>query len=230
MRAVVIVAGLVGALQLVAVPASAEPVRCTQDWRPASSPEYLTPTGDPTDPPQALAAPPTPAFRPYHLFCDGQYITTLWRNPVSSVFEAVRLAREIIAHAVYPAARLGVNPTRGITGLPSWFWAEPDAAPLLMVHGNGPDLDVELRVDTVRWRFGDPSSPANTATGVGARYPTPSPVAHTYERKGSYTITADLVLSGRYWYEELFDALPPSTRTATLRHDVVEIRSLLHTR
>jgi hypothetical protein len=154
----------------------------------------------------------------------------VWRSPVTSVFESVRLAHEIIAHAVYPSAHLGVNPARGITGLPSWFWAEPDAAPLLLVHGNGPDLDVELRVDTVRWKFGDPAAAANSATGLGARYPTPSPVAHTYERKGTYTITADLVLTGRYWYEELFDALPPSTRTVTLRHDVVEIRSLLHAR
>jgi hypothetical protein len=38
------------------------------------------------------------------------------------------------------------------------------------------------------------------------------------------------VITGRYWYEELFDALPPSTRSITLRHDVVEIRSLLHAR
>jgi len=98
------------------------------------------------------------------------------------------------------------------------------------VHGNGPDLDVELRIDTVKWKFGDPSSTANTATGLGARYPTPSPLAHTYERKGTYTITAELVVAGRFWYEELFDALPSSTRTLTLRHDVVEIRSLLHAR
>ena len=99
---------------------------------------------------------------------------------------------------------------------------------MLLVHGNGPDLDVELRVDTVKWKFGDPASSANTASGLGEPYPTPSSVAHTYERKGSYTVTADLVIAGRFWYEELFDALPPSTRTVTLRHDVVEIRSLLH--
>ena len=207
-----------------------DPVRCTQDWRPAASPPYLTAAGTPADPPQPLAPPPAPTFSPYHLFCDGHYVTTVWRASVNSVFESVRLAREIIGHAVYPTAHLGVNPVRGVTGLASWFWAEPDAAPLLMVHGNGPDLDLELRVDTVKWKFGDPSSTANTATGLGARYPTPSPVAHTYERKGSYTIAADLVITGRFWYEELSDALPPATQTVTLRHDVVEIRSLLHAR
>jgi hypothetical protein len=231
MRLAVVLAGLVCALVAVPPPAAAaSPARCTQDWRPAASPTYLTPAGTPTDPPQPLAPPPAPTYSPYHLFCDGHYVTTVWRAPVNSVFESVRLAREIIAHAVYPTAHLGVNPTRGITGLSSWFWAEPDAAPLLLVHGNGPDLDVELRVDTVQWRFGDPSSTANTTTGLGARYPTPSPVAHTYERKGTYTITADLVVAGRFWYEELSDALPPSTQTVTLRHDVVELRSLLHAR
>src|SRR5262245_15906464 len=172
---------------------AAGPARCTQDWRPAASATYLTPAGTPTDPPQPLAPPPETTYSPYQLFCDGHYVTTVWRAPVNSVFESVRLAYEIIAHAVYPTAHLGVNPTRGITGLPSWFWAEPDAAPLLMVRGNGPDLDVELRVDTVKWKFGDPSSTANTATGLGARYPTPSPVTHTYERKGTYAIPADLI-------------------------------------
>ena len=163
---------------------AAAPVRCTQDWRPAASPTYLTPAGTPTDPPQPLAPPPAATFTPYHLFCDGHYITTVWRSPVHSVFESVRLAREIIAHAVYPSAHLGVNPARGITGLPSWFWAEPDAAPLLLVHGDGPELDVELRVDTVRWSLGDPASAANTATGLGARYPTPSPVAAHLRAEG----------------------------------------------
>jgi hypothetical protein len=231
MRIVVVLVLLGSAIVLVPAPAAATgPARCTQDWRPAASPTYLTPAGTPTDPPQPLGQPPAPTYAPYHLFCDGHYITTVWRAPVNSVFEAVRLAREVAAHAVYPSAHLGVNPSRGITGLASWFWADPDAAPLLLVHGNGPDLDIELRVDTVQWMFGDPSSAANTASGLGARYPTPSPVAHTYERKGSYTITAELVVAGRYWYEELFDALPSSTRTVTLRHDVVEIRSLLHAR
>jgi len=226
----VVLAGFLSAtLGPSAAPAGAvEPVRCTQDWRPAASATFLTPAGTPTEPPEPLAAPPGLAYTPYHLFCGGRYITTAWRAPVNSVFESVRLAREIIAHAVSPTAQLGANPARGLTGLASWFWAEPDAAPLLLVHGNGPDLDVELRIDTVKWKFGDPESGANSASGLGARYPTPSPVAHTYERKGSYTVTADLVIAGRYWYEELFDALPPSTRTVTLRHDVVEIRSLLH--
>jgi hypothetical protein len=209
---------------------AAGPARCTQDWRPAASAAYLTPAGAPTDPPQPLAAPPAPTYEPYHLFCDGHYITTLWRAPVNSVFESVRLAHEIIAHAMYPSVHLGVNPARGLTGLASWFWADPDAAPLLLVHGNGPDLDVELRVDTVKWKFGDPSSSTNTGSGLGEPYPTPSSVAHTYERKGSYTVTAEFVIAGRYWYEELFDALPSSARTITLRHDVVEIRSLLHAR
>jgi len=221
----------IAVVTVVPVPAGAAgPARCIQDWRPAATPTYLTPAGAPTDPPQPLAAPPAPTYSPYHLFCDAHYVTTVWRAPTNSVFESVRLAREIISHAVYPTAHLGVNPTRGITGLPSWFWAEPDAAPLLLVHASGADPDVELRVDTVKWKFGDPSSTSNTASGLGTHYPTPSPVAHTYERKGAYTITAELVIAGRFWYEELFDGLPPSTQTVSLRHDVVEIRSLLHAR
>jgi hypothetical protein len=101
-------------LAIAVVPAGAAgSARCTQDWRPAASAAYLTSTGAPTDPPQPLAPPPAPTYTPYHLFCDGHYITTLWRAPVNSVFESVRLAREIVAHAAYPTAHLGVNPARG---------------------------------------------------------------------------------------------------------------------
>ena len=118
MRLAVVTALLVCALSLATLPAprsaaAAEPVRCTQDWRPAPSPTYLTPAGLPTDPPLPLAPPPAPTFSPYHLFCGGRYVTTVWRAPVNSVFESVRLAREIAAHAVYPTARLAANPAAG---------------------------------------------------------------------------------------------------------------------
>jgi hypothetical protein len=63
---------------------------------------------------------------------------------------------------------------------------------------------------------------------LGAKFPAPSPVAHLYERKGSYRVTAQVVVTGRYWYEELQDATPPATHTVTVRHDVAEVRSLLH--
>src|SRR6478672_10829387 len=114
MRILVVFGLLVSVPALAPVAAgAADPARCTQDWRPAASPTYLTAAGTPTEPPHPLALPPAPTYSPYHLFCDGHYVTTVWRTPVNSVFESVRLAREIIAHAVYPSAHLGANPTRG---------------------------------------------------------------------------------------------------------------------
>ena len=50
---------------------------------------------------------------------------------------------------------------------------------------------------------------------------------HTFERKGAYTVTARVGIVGRFWYEELLDDVTGGT-TVTLRHDVVEIRTLLH--
>ena len=82
----------------------------------------------------------------------------------------------------------------------------------------------------MRGRSATRAAAANTRAGFGSAYPTPSPVQHTYERKGTYTIAADLVLTGRYWYEELRSPVRNVTRTVTLRHDVVEIRCLLHAR
>jgi hypothetical protein len=207
---------------------AAPAVVCTQDWRPAAVPAYLTPAGTPTDPPRLLPPPPTPEHRPFHVFCGGHYVSTVWLGPRVTPIEAVRMARELVAAAAYPSARPAVNPGRGLTGLASWFWVVPDPSPVLMVAGNGPRVDLELRVQTVRWRFGD-GTPGSTE-GLGTAYPSPSPVRHVYERKGSYTVEAQVVIAGRYWFEELFDNLPPGSHTVALRHDVAELRSLLHAR
>lgn len=203
-------------------------VVCTQDWRPAVTAAYLTPAGEPTSPPRNLAPPPSPEHRPRHLFCGGRYVTTAWIGPVNTTVEATRLARDVVAHAVYPTVQPRVNPARGLTGLASWFWAEADAGPVRMLRGNGPDLDLELQVSTVRWRFGDGTP--GWVGGLGAPYPTPSPVRHVFERKGRYTVDAEVVVAGRLWFQELITDVPSGTHVVALRHDVAEVRSLLHAR
>jgi len=207
-------------------PAVAATVTCTQDWRPAAVAAYLNPDGSPTDPSVPLPAPPSAAHRAFHVFCAGHYVNTVWLGPSVTTHEAVRVAVQLAARAGYPSVAPRVNPARGLTGLASWFWAEPDPSPVRMVAGNGPALDVELRVQTVRWKFGDGTS--GSVSGLGTPFPAPSPVAHVFERKGTYTIEAQVVIAGRYWFEELNASLPNGSNTVTLRHDVAEVRSLLH--
>ena len=208
-----------------AAPAAAD-TTCTQDWRPAPVAAYLKPDGSPTDPSVPLPAAPSAAHRAFHVFCGGHYVNTVWLGPSVTTREGTRVAVQLAARAVYPSVRLRVNPTRGLTGLASWFWAEPDPSPVHMVAGNGPALDVELRVQTVRWRFGD-GTPGSVA-GLGLAFPAPSPVAHVFERTGTYTVEAQVVIAGRYWFEELNADLPSGSHVVTLPHEVAQVRSLLH--
>jgi hypothetical protein len=160
--------------------------------------------------------------------CGGRYVNTVWLGPRASAVEVIRVAREIVARAVYPSVQPAVNPVRGLTGLASWFWAVAQPSPVLMRAGNGPRVDLELRVQTVRWRFGDGTP--GTVSGLGLPYPTPSPIAHGFERTGTYTVDAQVVVAGRFWFEELSDDLPAGGHTVSLRYDVAELRSLLHAR
>lgn len=207
-------------------PAGAAPATCTQDWRPAASPAYLTPDGQAPAPPVPLSPAPTAEHRAVHVYCDARYVNTVWLGNRVTTFEAGRVARELVARAVYPSVQPGVNPTRGLTGLASWFWASTDASPVRMLPGNGPGIELELRVQTVRWRFGDGT--AGGVSGLGTPYPAPSPVRHVFERTGTFTIDAEVVIGARLWYEELIVDLPNGGHTVSLRHDVVQVRSLLH--
>lgn len=220
---------LLVALLLTVLAATARPAAaattCTQDWRPAATATFLNADGTPTDPPRPLAPAPRPDDRPFHLFCGGRYVTSVWVASTETPSTVATLGRDVVLTARYPSVRPSVNPALGITGLAAWFWAVADDTPVRMLRGNGMDLDIELRVATVRWRFGDGTT--GTVAGWGTPYPTPSPVQHVYERTGAYTIEAQVGLIGRIRGEEL-DAELPGSHTVTLRHDVAEVRSLLH--
>ncbi|MFM8304211.1 MAG: hypothetical protein ACKOA9_07950 [Actinomycetota bacterium] len=200
-------------------------VTCTQDWRPASTPAYLAPDGTPTSPPAPLPPPPAPQYRAHHVFCGGHYVNTVWRAPTDGPNEAAMAAYCVVTGARYPSVHPAANPTTGLTGLASWFWAVPDASPVHMLPGNGPGVDIELRIDTVRWRFGDGT--VATVRGLGVPYPEPSPVTHVFEQTGTVRVEARVALIGRLRGEEL-DAEFPGAHTVLLAHTVVQVRSLLH--
>jgi hypothetical protein len=179
--------------------------------------------------PVPMGPSPGAGYAASHVFCAGRYVNSVWRPPSVNDRTLSRLAIDLAARAWYPSVRLGVNPTRGITGLASWFWAERSADdPVRMLLGFGPEVFLELRVDNVRWRFGDGTP--RTVTGLGAPYPSSSPVQHVYERKGTYTVEARVLVVGRVRGEEVDFDTPPGGHTVVLRHEVAEVRSLLHVR
>lgn len=209
-------------------PSGAAPgATCTQDWRAAPIPAYLEGDGAPTNPPAPLPPPPSPEHRAFHVFCGGHYVNTVWRAPTDGPNDATMAAYAVVTGARYPSVHPAANPTTGLTGLASWFWAVPDDTPVRMLAGNGPGVDIELRLDTVRWRFGDGS--VATARGFGLPYPDASPVAHVFERTGTVRVEARVALIGRLRGEEL-DAELPGAHTVTMPHTVVQVRSLLHAR
>ncbi|MBM3692121.1 MAG: hypothetical protein FJW77_02310 [Actinobacteria bacterium] len=214
----VVLGGALGA------PAAAD-VTCPQDWRPAEPAAFLERDGTPTDPARPLPPAPGPGYRAMHLFCAGRYVTSAWMAPVETPNTVITLGRAVVAGAQWPTVVPAVNPALGITGLAAWFWATPDGGNLRLQRGNGPDLDVELRVQQVRWRFG---TDVPGATGWGVAYPTPSPVRAVFERTGTATVTVEVVLGGRLRGEEL-DVEVGGSHRVLLRYPVAQVRSLLHT-
>ena len=134
---------------------------------------------------------------------------------------------ELLARVDFPELRIGANPQPGLTGLPSWFWIEGyDGKPLVVRRAApGITVDIEVRAGPLTWDFGDGTV---VVAGYGRPYPEPSDVAHTYERRGTHTVTVRYAFTARYrvngaaWAE--LDAVG---RVASRTYPVREVRSLL---
>jgi hypothetical protein len=201
---------------------------CQRRYVAALAPIYRHPDASPWLPVAFLPPAPSPAHQPFDVYCGDSYLTTVWAIPADAAAAVgAEMARELLAHIDFPAVSIGVNPTEGITGLPSWFWLDGDVgAPITRSQSAfGITVDLEVRVGDVRWGFGDG---ATLPGGPGHHYPTPSDIAHTYERRGAYTVTAGLGYHTRYrvdggaWTD--LDAVGRSVGTG---YAVREVRSVL---
>ena len=209
---------------------------CRRRWVPAAAPFYLRKSrlrGDIRPVPMPPA--PSEAHVPYHVYCDGDYITSVWLTP--SQFQATppvdpramaeRLARDL----PYPPATIGVSPAaRGLTGLESWFWVDGSRGPISdAVEGFGLLVEVEAWPAAATWDFGDGSGPQRGSLGQPA--PGRSEVRHAYERRSRgapFTVRATVRLDVR-WRQNggPWEPLPPVFRTATRAYPVAESRSVL---
>ena len=209
---------------------------CRRRWRLAPTPNLLRPiiTGDYK--PIPLPPPPTPEHRPYHVFCDAAYVTTVWLLPTQftagappSAFSiAQRLARDL----PYPTATVGASPSlRGLTGLESWFWVEGYSGTPIRdtVTGFGLRIDVEAVPGSVTWDFGD-GTPTAFGT-LGSAAPARSDIVHIFERKARlapFAVRAVVRLDVR-WRQNggAWQTLAPVQRTATRAYPVIESRAVL---
>ncbi len=204
---------------------------CRRRWIPSGEFELRrTPAGDYRQVP--LTAPrPGPEYTPYQVWCDADYVGTVWLRPQQFGVDPRDVAARLVRDLPYPTASVGAVPaTRGLTGLDSWFWLTGyDGAPIRdTVTAFGLTVDVEAGVDSVSWDFGD----GTTARGLGIGTPPPGPstVSHRFEHRSRprFTVRGLIVLAVRWRVNGgAWQALDPVTRTATRPYPVVESRAAL---
>src|SRR5487761_195649 len=106
-------------------------------------------------------------------------------NPTDSLLPPttpeIALADQASSRQPWPILVMGVNPTVGLTGLPSWFWLTganprmPDATATA-----GPlTVTVHAALAGVTWEFGD--GLGYDSSDLGRPYPQPSNVQHIYQ-------------------------------------------------
>jgi hypothetical protein len=121
-------------------------------------------------------------------------------NPTDSLLPPstpeIALADQASSRQPWPALKFGINPTAGLTGLPSWFWLSGSAAMPDAVASSGPlTVRVQARLAGVSWEFGD--GLGFDSVDLGQSYPVQSDIQHlyqtdTYRLSNGYTVVAIL--------------------------------------
>ena len=121
-------------------------------------------------------------------------------NPTDSLLPPttpeIALADQASSRQPWPALKFGINPTAGLTGLPSWFWLSGSAAMPDAVASSGPlTVRVQARLAGVSWEFGD--GLGFDSVDLGRSYPVQSDIQHlyqtdTYRLSNGYTVVAIL--------------------------------------
>ena len=121
-------------------------------------------------------------------------------NPTDSLLPSttpeLALANEASSRQPWPVLRLGVNPSVGLTGLPSWFWLSGSSSMADAVASSGPlTVSVRARLEGISWEFGDGLGYASL--DLGQAYPAQSDIQHlyqtdTYRVTNGYTVIAIL--------------------------------------
>lgn len=105
----------------------------------------------------------------------------------------LELAQQASAAQPWPVLQFGVNPTTGLTGLPSWFWLGGNPQMPDATASAGPlTVRVHAELIDVVWRFGDG---AGLSSGTNVGRSSASGIQHVYQtdtfgRPGGYTLSA----------------------------------------
>jgi len=204
---------------------------CVRRWvlSPGAFALRITPSGDYRQVPMEPA--PGPEYRTYHVWCDDQFVASVWLRPQQFGVDPRVIAEQLLRDLPYPAATVGVNPGgRGLTGLASWFWVDGySGAPIVdTVEQFGMVVTVEATPTETDWDFGDGTT--GNGLGLGTAPPQRSTVTHVFEVRArpSYRVRALIRLSVRWRLGAgPWQTLAPVLRTASVDYPVVASHAAL---
>jgi hypothetical protein len=139
--------------------------------------------------PPALPVPACPPGQTGFAMFDAtgafQGITCVASNGTAAAAPAaspLQLAEQASAQQPWPRLVVNVNPARGLTGLPSWFWLAGGSPTMPDVTASAGGLTVTVRATLARvtWDFGDHAT-LDTGTNVGRPFPAQGGVQHVYQ-------------------------------------------------
>lgn len=178
---------------------------------------------------------------PYYVTCHGEITGVVWieialDEPGTGDESgdpravAMRLRDEIPV----PRASIHVNPEHGLVGVESWFWIEGyDGVPISdSTDAFGSLVEVEARVTSYEWSFGDGTTIASAT--AGSAYPERSEVRHVYERSsagmpGGYPVEVTFVFEVRYRVDGSgWSILPGISREVRADYPVRESQAVIH--
>ena len=177
-----------------------------------------------------LGGQPTREHEPYFVYCNDDFRGHIWRIPGATGSPPRMIAEELVDHIPVPFSEIGINPTEGIAGLESWFWAEGYDGRAITYSDSrlGIDVAVEATPASVRWDFGDgtPTVPGD----LGRAYPARSSVSHVYERSSggqAYSVRLTIEFAVRYQVDGgEWIVLPGITRSQSRPYSVIQLQAV----
>jgi hypothetical protein len=105
------------------------------------------------------------------------------------------LVQQASSQQPWPNLVLGVNPTRGLTGVSSWFWVGGGLPGIPPATATAGPLTVTVRASLadIIWNFGD-GVQYDSGSSLGRAYPEQSDISHVYQAD-SYGIPGGYALA-----------------------------------
>jgi hypothetical protein len=178
-----------------------------------------------------------PDLMPYLLWCGDEMRGLVWLDTgggsAAPALDPETIAMHIRDEIPVPDADIRINPDRGLVGVDSWFWIEGyNGAPIEeSTDAFGQTVEVEARVTSYEWAFGDGDT--FEAGMPGRPYPHRSQIRHVYQRSSAglaagYIVEVTFTFDVRYrvagggWLD-----LPGITRVASTSYPVRESQAVI---